>query len=108
MKDITRTHTFVVPAFGKSPYLEACIASLQNQKLVSRVILVTSTPNAYISEIAEKYHIALYINEGEAGISGDWNFQESARFIHHCLRLPIRMMSIFLNTLPEFWRNIEG
>lgn len=72
--NIEKQHTFVIPAYGESAYLGECIESLQNQKLKSTVIMVTSTPCDYISDYAEKYHIPLYVNEGEAGISGDWNF----------------------------------
>lgn len=67
-------HTFVVCAYKESPYLEECIRSLLHQSLSSRIILSTSTPNAYIHGIAEKYHIPVIVNEGESGITQDWNF----------------------------------
>lgn len=71
MKEI---HTFVVCAYKKSPYLEKCIQSLKKQTIKSNIIMITSTPNEYISGLAEKYDIPLFINEGEGGIVQDWNF----------------------------------
>ena len=66
-------HTFVICAYEESKYLEECILSLKNQKSESLVIMETSTPNAHISSLAEKYEIPLYINPN-GGITQDWNF----------------------------------
>lgn len=67
-------HTFVICAYKESRYLEACIQSLKKQSVKSHIIMVTSTPNAYISRLAGKYQIELFINEGPGGITQDWNF----------------------------------
>ena len=67
-------HTFVICAYKESPYLEECIQSLKSQTVKSEIIMVTSTPCDYISDMAGKYNIPLYINEGESGITQDWNF----------------------------------
>ena len=67
-------HTFAVCAYKESPYLGECIESLLNQEMKSKIIVITSTPNDWISSICEKYDIPLYINEGEKGIVQDWNF----------------------------------
>ena len=67
-------HVFAIPAYGDSPWLEDCIRSLKRQSGQSHVILCTSTPSPYISGLAEKYEIPLYIREGESGIADDWNF----------------------------------
>ena len=67
-------HTFVICAYKKSEYLEECIESLINQEMKSHIIMVTSTPNEYISSMAEKYGVSLFVNEGEGGITQDWNF----------------------------------
>lgn len=67
-------HTFVICAYKESPYLEECIHSLLQQNTGSRIIMVTSTPNDYIEEIAQKHQIPLYVNRDEAGIAQDWNF----------------------------------
>lgn len=69
-----KNHTFVVCAYKESPYLEDCIKSVLNQKVKSSVIMSTSTPNEYIKNMAEKYNIDLYVNNGEKGIGQDWNF----------------------------------
>lgn len=69
-----KNHTFVVCAYKESPYLEDCIKSVLNQKVKSNVIMSTSTPNEYIKNMAKKYNIDLYVNNGEKGIGQDWNF----------------------------------
>ena len=69
-----KVHTFVICAYKESPYLEECIESLMNQSVRSEIIMVTSTPNDYISYFSRKYDIPLYVNEGEGGITQDWNF----------------------------------
>ena len=50
-----RNHTFVICAYKESPYLEACIRSLQAQTVPSRILMVTSTPNPWIEKCSEKY-----------------------------------------------------
>ena len=67
-------HTFVVCAYKQSEYLEECVQSLINQEVKSNIIMITSTPSEYIKNIAKKYNIPLYINEGKSGIGQDWNF----------------------------------
>ena len=68
-------HTFVVCAYKESPYLEECVMSLMGQTVPSHVIMSTSTDNAYIRGIAEKYGLELYVNQStEKGIAADWNF----------------------------------
>lgn len=69
-----KDHTFAICAYKDSPYLEDCINSLKKQTIESNIIMITSTPSDYISNIAGKYNIDLYVNKGKAGISGDWNF----------------------------------
>ena len=67
-------HTFVVCAYKESEYLEECVESLITQTMKSKIIIATSTPNEHIDGIARKYDIPVYINEGESGITQDWNF----------------------------------
>ncbi len=69
-----KKHTFVICAYRKSPFLEECIRSLLRQTVSSRLIMVTSTPNVYISRISRKYGIPFRINDGDKGIVQDWNF----------------------------------
>ena len=65
-------HTFVICAYGDSPFLEECILSLVNQELKSQVILYTSTPSDYIEKLCLKYGISYYSKVG-GGIGKDWN-----------------------------------
>lgn len=70
-------HTFAICAYKQSDYLEECIKSLKKQTVESKIIMATSTPNEYIENLAKKYDIRLYINNGEKGIGQDWNFAVS-------------------------------
>lgn len=67
-------HTFVICVYKESLFLERCIISLKTQTVKSKIIMVTSTPCDFLSEMAGKYNIPLYINTGEKGIVQDWNF----------------------------------
>lgn len=67
-------HTFVICAYGTSQYLEECIQSLLGQKVKSRVLIATSTPNQFINELGKKYHLEVRINRNGTGIADDWNF----------------------------------
>ena len=69
-----KNHTFVICAYKESEYLEECIVSLKNQIVKSNIIIATSTPNNYIYDLAKKYNIDVFINDGEKGIGQDWNF----------------------------------
>ncbi|MDD3362385.1 MAG: glycosyltransferase [Hespellia sp.] len=68
------THTFVVLGYGESQYLETCIQSVMNQKHKSDIVIATSTPNEYISAIAEKYHLPVLVNSKREGIGTDFEF----------------------------------
>lgn len=70
-------HAFAICAYKESLHLEACIQSLINQSVQSIILICTSTPNSFIQGIAEKYKIPYYINNGEGGITQDWNFAYS-------------------------------
>ncbi|MCI5806164.1 MAG: glycosyltransferase family 2 protein [Clostridium sp.] len=67
-------HMFSVCAYKESPYLEKCIISLRKQTKQSDIIVCTSTPCTYITNIAEKYDVPLYVREGKSNIKDDWNF----------------------------------
>jgi glycosyltransferase involved in cell wall biosynthesis len=68
-------HAFVIPAYGESPHIEACIASLAAQRVApGRVIIATSTPSTFLAEIASRHGLPLAVNPVRAGIGGDWNF----------------------------------
>lgn len=65
-------HTFVICAYGESPYLEECIKSLQAQTYKSQVICYSSTPNQLIRNLCHQYDIPFYHQSG-GGIGKDWN-----------------------------------
>lgn len=67
-------HAFAVCAYGKSDYLEDCIASLEKQSSSSSIIICTATPSDFLTEIAQRHHLPLLINKGPHGIAEDWNF----------------------------------
>lgn len=65
-------HTFVIPAYKESKYLEDCILSLKKQTIKSNILINTSTPNDYIYSLANKYNIEVIINDNP-GMANDWN-----------------------------------
>ena len=67
-------HSFVVCAYKESPYLEECVKSLLDQTADPTILIVTSTPNDHIAEIAHDHGIPLCVREGNPGIGVDWNF----------------------------------
>ena len=74
MSYLAADHTYVLCAYKTSEYLEECVKSLLAQTAKSKILIATSTPNEHITTVAQKYNIPVYINEGEKGIGGDWNF----------------------------------
>lgn len=72
--DMTKKHTFALCAYKESEFLEQAVKSLVEQSVKSEIYIATSTPCDYINDIAEKYGLKVYVNEGEKGIGGDWNF----------------------------------
>lgn len=81
MGDVQRTsryspsdHSFVICAYGESPYLEECVRSLRAQTVPTNIIMVTSTPNDLVRGVAERHGIALYKSGRAPGIGSDWNF----------------------------------
>ena len=67
-------HTFVIPAYKNSPFLEECIISLKNQTEESEIIITTSSPSDYIDNISKKYSINYFINTETKGLANDWTF----------------------------------
>lgn len=66
-------HSFVVPAYGCSVHLEACLQSLRAQTLKSELILSTSTPDDEQEALAAKYGARYYTHSPNQGIAHDWN-----------------------------------
>ena len=69
-----RTHSFVVLAYKDSPFLPACVASVCAQTVASNVVITTSTPSAYIDEVAARFGVPVRVNPQRAGIAADWAF----------------------------------
>lgn len=67
-------HTFVVLAYKESPYLEDCIKSVLNQSVKSKVVIATSTPNSFITQMADKYKLNVITNPVRKGIGYDFDF----------------------------------
>lgn len=74
MKETNFSHVFAVCAYKESPYLDECLKSLKKQKQPSEIIVCTSTPCDFITEMAQKYELPLHVREGESDIRDDWNF----------------------------------
>ena len=70
-------HTFVICAYKDSPYLEACIRSLKDQKSESVIKLATSTPSDNIEKLCLQYNIEYCVRYGKSGIADDWNYAYS-------------------------------
>lgn len=67
-------HSFVVPAYGESPHLDACLDSLVRQTYASDVVVTTSTPNHTIAAAARRHGARIVVNQKGGGIGADWNF----------------------------------
>lgn len=66
--------TFVIPAYGRSPYLRECLASLRAQTRSVNIAIATSTPNDHIQTLADEFICPLLVNSEGGGIAADWNF----------------------------------
>ncbi len=77
MKYTANNHTFVIVAYKECRYLEECVSSVMKQTVLGSVIIVTSTPNEYISDIADRHGIKVIANPGGGSISLDWNYAYS-------------------------------
>lgn len=79
------THAFAICAYGQSPYLEECIASIETQETApNEAFIATSTPSEWLSDIARKHNLPLYVNPESRGIGADWNYayeQASADYV---------------------------
>ena len=66
-------HTFVVPAHGQSPHLDACLASLRSQRAASRILVATSTPSSWLESLVAEHGVPLHVHGPNVGIGRDWN-----------------------------------
>ena len=67
-------HTFVILAYKESDDLEDCIKSVLKQSVKSNIVIATSTPNDYITDLASQYGIGVMVNEEESNKGNDYNF----------------------------------
>lgn len=74
MSILNREHTFVIMAYKESEYLESCIQSVLKQKEPTLAHITTSTPNAFINNLAAKYGLQVHVNNNGGSIGKDWNF----------------------------------
>ena len=77
-------HTFVILAYKESEFLRECIESLRAQTASSHIIVATSTPSAFLTEVCKDYNLPLRCNEAKGGIAADWNFaydQASSKYV---------------------------
>lgn len=77
MKYTPSDHTFAICAYGESNYIEECIKSLVDQKVTTNIIICTSTPSAFLDEMACKYSLKLFVNNemvNKSNIATDWNY----------------------------------
>jgi len=70
-------HTFMICAYQENPYLENCILSILNQKVLGNVKISTSTPNEYIKSLAKKYDLPVVVNMGKGNAVDNFNFAYS-------------------------------
>lgn len=80
-------HAFVVMAHGESPFLADCLRSLQSQTRPSAITMTTSTPSAFVRDVARDFACGLIVNPRREGIASDWNFAlqaTGARYVTLC------------------------
>lgn len=65
--------TIVICAYKECPALEDCIKAIKNQTVQVKAMISTSTPNDYITQLAEKYGFDVRVNP-EGGHVKDYNF----------------------------------
>jgi glycosyltransferase involved in cell wall biosynthesis len=70
---ISADHTFVVPAYGHSPHLRECLASLRNQTVPSRIVVATSTPSPEVERVCAELSVDYAVHGPNRGIGNDWN-----------------------------------
>jgi glycosyltransferase involved in cell wall biosynthesis len=106
-----RTHSFVVLAYKDSPFLPACVASVCAQTVASSVVITTSTPSAYIDEVAARFGVPVKVNPQRAGIAADWAFglaATDARYVTLAHQDDVYYPTFAEQTLDAFGRWREG
>jgi hypothetical protein len=67
------SHSFVVLAYGESPYLGECLASLSGQDHPVPVVVSTSTPHPGLDQMCATHGATLQVHGPNRGIGHDWN-----------------------------------
>lgn len=62
-----------MPAYGNSPFLRECLASLRNQRTQSPILISTSSPFEGIHQLADEFNADLHVHKPNLGIAHDWN-----------------------------------
>jgi glycosyltransferase involved in cell wall biosynthesis len=104
-------HAFVIVAYGRSPFLEGCLATLAAQTLRSRVVVATSTPSPDIAAAAQRFGAELRVNPQAEGIGADWNFgltATAARYVTLAHQDDTYRPAFLERTLELFARRPQG
>lgn len=74
MKYTGKDHTFVICAYKENPHLEETILSIKAQTVRSHLMLSTSTPSDYLTNICMKHNIKMCVNPNPRSAGDDWNY----------------------------------
>ena len=69
-----KDHAFVISAYKENPYLDATIQSIKQQTVLGEIIVSTSTPSDYLTNICQKHEIELVVNPLQHSAGCDWNY----------------------------------
>ncbi len=69
-----KIHTFVILAYQESDDLEDCIKSVLKQSVKSNVVIATSTPSDFITDLASEYSLGIMVNNEKSNKGSDYNF----------------------------------
>lgn len=67
-------HTFVVCAYRENPFLEEMVQSLLRQENLGKILISTSTPNAHIDGVAQRFDLPAVVNPAPRLAGDDWNY----------------------------------
>ncbi len=104
-------HEFMLLAYGKSPFLADCLASLKSQSVPANIRISTSTPSSYIDRLAERHGVEVVVNPLRSGIGRDWNFaleHASRRYVTLAHQDDIYRPDFLSQTLKLFARRPEA
>ena len=97
-----------MPAYGRSPFLDGCLASLERQTSPSRIVVSTSTPSRFVDDVAGRHAVPVLVNPVREGIAADWNFAlrvTDARYVTLAHQDDIYAPTFAARTLDAFARH---